>query len=39
VAAPDAQAHSAISTDQAYSSSLHALDSTYNQLMSTLNNP
>jgi len=39
VTATDAQAYSAISTGPAYSASLHALDSTYSQLMSTLNSP
>ena len=34
--APDGQAYTAISTGQAFSTSLHALDTTYNQLMNTL---
>jgi flagellar basal body-associated protein FliL len=37
VTAPDAQSYTAISTGSAFTSSLHALDSTYNQLMTTLN--
>lgn len=36
--APDAQTYTSISTSSAFSTGLHALDSTYNDLIDTLNN-
>ncbi len=38
VAAPDAQAYTSISTGPEFSVAPHALDSTYNRLMTTLTN-